>query len=119
MMILKNLIFNEDYARKVLPFIKSEYFSDRTEKTIFNVTQDFILEYNNIPTYESLVIITKKLSIKENELESCLNTLNDINKLKEEKSNQEWLITETEKFCQEKAVYNAIMQSIQILDNKV
>ena len=54
--ILKNLLFNEDYARKILPFIKTEYFSDRTEKVVFEEISEHINHYKHLPTYESLVI---------------------------------------------------------------
>jgi replicative DNA helicase len=118
-MILKELIHNEDYARKVLPFIKSEYFINRAEKTLYQEIESFILKYNNTPTYEALIIsINDKNNIKEEEIKSITEILEDINGSGLEKTDNNWLLDNTEKFCQEKAIYNAVLESITILDNK-
>jgi len=117
--ILKNLIFNEDYARKILPFIKSEYFTDNTEKILFEKVNEYINHYKNLPTYESLVInFTESKKLTEQQVRDSVEMLREINAEKEEKSDNAWLIDNTEKFCQDKAIYNAIMKSVQILDNK-
>jgi len=117
--ILKNLIFNEDYARKILPFIKSEYFTDNTEKILFEEVNEYINHYKNLPTYESLVInFTESKKLTEQQVRDSVEMLREINAEKEEKSDNAWLIDNTEKFCQDKAIYNAIMKSVQILDNK-
>ena len=117
--ILKNLIFNEDYARKILPFIKSEYFTDNTEKILFQEVEEYINHYKNLPTYESLVInFTESKSLTEQQVQDSVEMLREINAEKEERSDNAWLIDNTEKFCQDKAIYNAIMQSVKILDNK-
>ena len=117
--ILKNLIFNEDYSRKVLPFVKPEYFSDRTERLIYKEVNDFILKYNALPSYESLVISVKdKNGLQEQEVKNCVDYLAEVNKDKAETSKMDWLLDTTEKFCQEKAIYNAVLDSIQILDGK-
>jgi replicative DNA helicase len=117
--ILKNLIFNEDYSRKVLPFVKPDYFSDRTERLIYNEINDFILKYNALPSYESLVISVKEKSgLQDQEVKNYVDMLSDINKDKTETSKLDWLLDNTEKFCQEKAIYNAVLDSIQILDGK-
>jgi replicative DNA helicase len=117
--IIKNLIFNEDYARKILPFIKSEYFTDNTEKILFEEVNEYINHYKHLPTYESLVInFSESKRLTEQQVQDSIEILRRINSEKEEKSNIEWLIDNTEKFCQDKAIYNAIMQSVKILDNK-
>jgi len=117
--ILKNLIFNEDYARKILPFIKSEYFTDNTEKILFEEVNEYINHYKNLPTYESLVInFTESKKLTEQQVRDSIEMLREINAEREEKSDNAWLIDNTEKFCQDKAIYNAIMKSVQILDNK-
>ena len=117
--ILKNLIFNEDYARKILPFIKSEYFTDNTEKILFEEVNEYINHYKNLPTYESLVInFTESKKLTEQQVRDSVEMLREINAEREEKSDNAWLIDNTEKFCQDKAIYNAIMKSVQILDNK-
>ena len=117
--ILKNLIYNEDYTRKVLPFIQSEYFSDNTEKNVFNEIKNFIETYNNVPTYESLTInFTESKSHTEEQVRGAIEILKDIRANKDEPTDENWLITQTEKFCQDKAIYNAIMESVSILDDK-
>jgi replicative DNA helicase len=117
--ILKNLIFNEDYARKILPFIKSEYFTDNTEKILFQEVEEYINHYKNLPTYESLVInFTESKTLTEQQVQDSIGMLREINAEKEDRSDIAWLIDNTEKFCQDKAIYNAIMKSVKILDNK-
>jgi len=113
------LIFNEDYARKILPFIKSEYFTDNTEKILFEEVEEYINHYKHLPTYESLVInFSESKKLTEQQVQDSIEILRKINSEKDERSNIEWLIDNTEKFCQDKAIYNAIMQSVKILDNK-
>jgi replicative DNA helicase len=117
--ILKNLIFNEDYARKILPFIKSEYFTDNTEKILFEEVEEYINHYKHLPTYESLIInFTESKNLTEQQVQDSVEMLREINAEKNEPSDVEWLIDNTEKFCQDKALYNAIMKSVKILDNK-
>ena len=116
--ILKNLIFNEEYARKILPFIKSEYFTDNTEKILFEEIDEYINHYKNLPTYESLVInFTESKKLTEQQVRDSVEMLREINAEKEEKSDVKWLTDNTEKFCQDKAIYNAIMKSVKILDD--
>jgi len=115
--ILKNLIFNEEYTRKVIPFLKEEYFPDNTQKKFFSEVKNFIEEYKTLPTYESLLInFTESKKLNETEVKSCIDILREINNDKNEKSEFEWLLDQTEKFCQDKAIYNAIMNSVSILD---
>lgn len=117
--ILKNLIFNEDYARKILPFIKSEYFTDNTEKILFEEVEEYINHYKHLPTYESLIInFTESKNLTEQQVQDSVEILREINAEKNEPSDVEWLIDNTEKFCQDKALYNAIMKSVKILDNQ-
>jgi len=116
--ILKNLIYNEDYARKVLPFIHPEYFQDNTEKIVFKEVFSFINQYKNLPTYEALVInFTEKKTLTEQEVRSAVDLLTKINVEKNEPTELKWLTEQTEKFCQDKAIYNAIMESVGILDD--
>ena len=117
--ILKNLIYNDEYLRKVLPFIKSEYFTDRTDKTIFKEITSFVDTYNSTPSIESLVLsIKENRNLTDSELESCESYLKEIENGKKEESKIEWLVDKTEQFCQEKAIYNAVLGSISILDGK-
>jgi len=117
--ILKNLIYNKDYARKIIPFIKDEYFSDTTERRVFKEIDNFINQYKNLPTYESLVInFTESKHLTEAEVQSAVELVREIHSDKDEPTDMAWLTNQTEKFCQDKAIYNAIMEAVQILDNK-
>jgi len=117
--ILKHLIYSEDYLRKVLPFLKEEYFSDRTEKAIYNEITSFTSSYNVPPSIEALGLAIKDLrNITDAEVEKCEEYLQEIEKTKSEQSQIQWLVDKTEKFCQEKAIYNAVLGSISILDGK-
>jgi replicative DNA helicase len=117
--ILKNLIYNEEYLRKVLPFLKSEYFTDRTDKTLYHEIASFTESYNSPPTIEALVLAVKeRRNLTDDEVEKCETYLQEINKTKDEESKVQWLIDKTEQFCQEKAIYNAVLGAISILDGK-
>ena len=115
--IFDNLIFNETYGRKVIPFLKEEYFSDRNERIVFNLIDGYVKNYNSFPTKEVLYIdLTNKEGINQDSFQLCKEMIDNINKQYDTDLN--WLINQTEKFCQEKSVYNAIMESISILDDK-
>lgn len=117
--ILKNLIYNEEYTRKVLPFLKDDYFTDSTEKNVFNEVKGFIDKYETLPTHEALVInFTEATKRTEEEVRSAIAVLREIDRDKNQPTEQQWLVEQTEKFCQEKAIYNAIMESVTILDDK-
>jgi len=118
--ILKNLVYNENFARKVLPFLKKDYFTDRNERQLFNEIEKFILQYNALPSIEALGIAIKDGAGTSDEVDRSMTLLDEIKKSKDEEinTNDEWLLDQTEKFCQEKAVYNAVLESIQILDGK-
>jgi replicative DNA helicase len=117
--ILKNLIYNEDYLRKVLPFLKEDYFTDRTDRTIFNEISSFTDTYNSTPTIEAVVLAVKeRRNLTADEVERCETTLKEIEQTKGEESKIQWLVDKTEQFCQEKAIYNAVLGSISILDGK-
>lgn len=115
--ILKHLINDEDYTRKVIPFLKSEYFSESTERLLLDKILDFVNEYNSVPTRESLLIeIDKDEKIADGEFQNATELVKNL--VIEEQVQKEWLLDQTETFCQEKAVYNAIMDSIHIIDGK-
>ena len=117
--ILKNLIFNEEFTRKVLPFIKTDYFSDSSDKVVFREVFDFVNKFKNLPTHEALVInINESSKLTDSQVKESLDLLNQINESKNEKVELTWLLEQTEKFCQDKAIYNAIMESVSILDDK-
>ena len=117
--ILKNLIYNDEYLRKVLPFLKSEYFTDRIDRTLFAEITKFVETYNSTPTIEAIgLAIKEKRNLTDDEVEGCESSLKEIDASKSEVSKIEWLIDKTEQFCQEKAIYNAVLNSISILDGK-
>ena len=114
---LSELVGNEQYARKVLPFIKSEYFSDRTERIVFEEIQKFVEKYNALPTKSTLEIeIDTRRDLNENDISSILQTVKSLKADKE--INYEWLVETTEKWCKDRAVYNAIVEGISIIDGK-
>ena len=115
--ILKNLVYNEDYLRKVLPFIKPDYFSDRTERTIFNEITSFTETYNNPPSIEAISIaIKEKNTLTDDEVKNCETYLTEIEANRSAEAEIQWLVDKTEKFCQEKAIYNGVLRAISILD---
>ena len=114
-LILSNLLSNEEYGRKAIPFLKSEYFVERSIKALYEGVNEFVNKYNKFPNKEALLIEldeNKEISGHYAEVSVLVGEL-------EEKPNDniDWLIDQTEKFCQDKAIYNAIMKSIQILDS--
>lgn len=107
--IVRNILFNDEFIRKVGPYLKEEYFTDQNDKTIFTTIQAFLLKYNVLPTPEIL-----RISLPKEEVVERLKELEKNNTAVE----QQWLLDQTEIFCQEKAVYNAVLRSINILDDK-
>jgi len=119
--ILRNLIQNEDYLRKALPFLKDEYFTDRSEKVIYDEILSFTNAYNSTPSVEAITLaIKERRNLTNEEVEKCETYLQEIEQSSktEQKTDNNWLIDKTEKFCQEKAIYNAVLNSISILDGK-
>jgi|TARA_R100000084_G_scaffold50238_1_gene20894 hypothetical protein len=112
--ILSNLIYNEDYMRKVIPFIQDEYFDVFSEKIVFSEINSYITTYGTLPTKSVLSIeIENRKDISEEVYKECIEVLNVF---REEKLEQEWLIDTTEKWCKERAVYLALMESVKIAD---
>jgi archaellum biogenesis ATPase FlaH len=115
--ILTNLFYLEDYTRKVLPFIKSYYFSKRDEQLLFGEIDKFVQTYKNLPTKEAILIeLGNKKDINEEEYKNVKDLINSISK--EEDTDLQWLLDTTEKFCKDRAVHNAVLDGIKILDNK-
>jgi replicative DNA helicase len=117
--ILKNLIYNEDYLRKVLPFLKTEYFSDNVERTLYNEITSFTETYNKPPSVEAIEIaIKERRNLTDDEVKRCESYLQEINSNRTTETEIQWLVDKSEQFCQEKAIYNAVLGSISILDGK-
>ena len=114
--ILSNLFYEEDYTRKVLPFLKEDYFPLRTEKVLFAEIYKFVQKYNNLPTKEAIIIeLSQRKDINEDEHNVLKENINSISKLN---SDPQWLLDTTEKFCKDRAVHNAVLSGIRILDKK-
>ena len=115
--IIEGLLASDDFLRHTKPYLKEAYFKDNTEKFIFKLTNAYIDKYNKCPNIESLQVdLSNATDISEDQFASCSKYLSDIDLTTAVDS--EWLITETENFCQDQAIYDAIMESIQILDGK-
>ena len=114
--ILNHLVFNEEYGRKVIPFLKDDYFKDQQDRIIFKLITEYVNKYNAFPSKEALAIdLSNKDGIGEDTFKQSKEL---IGAFKEDKETQvDWLLDQTEKFCQDKAIYNAIMASIGILDD--
>ena len=113
---LTQLVTNEQYARKVLPFMKGDYFSDKTERTVFEEITKFVDKYNKIPTQTSLEIeVQSRKDLNEEEYKKVVAV---IQTLISTDVDFDWLVSTTEKFIQDKAVYNAIVEGISIIDGK-
>ena len=108
--ILRNLFYNEEFTRKTLPFIKEEYFTDKTEKILFKEINSFVNTYNNLPTYESVVInLSDSKSITEQDLRLTTELLDTIKEEKDVSVELRWLTEQTEKFCQDRAIYLSLI----------
>lgn len=116
--ILKNLLRNNSYTRKTLPFLKEEYFSVEEERILYGEIKQFVLKYNNLPTVDALKIEIDSINrLKEDQVKKINEILVEIQRDPVD-TNMDWLLEATEKFCQEKAIYIAIVKSIDIMNNK-
>ena len=113
-LILKNLLLDEAYVRKTLPFIKAEYFEDFSQKTLFNIVFQYITQYDALPTKEALEIEAGQLdSISDDQHNNLVSVIRDIDS---EKSDPQWIVDTTEQWCKERAIYLALMESIKIAE---
>lgn len=114
--ILRNLIHNDDYTRKVIPFIQPEYFEDRVQKTIFLEIAEFVVNYDSLISLEALEIeISNRSDLSDEDIKTAKKC---IEKLDENPAEQQWLMDSTEKWCRDRAIYLALMESIYIADGK-
>ena len=112
--ILRNLLYNETYYRKVVPFLKAEYFQEYHEKIVFEEIADFAGKYDKVPTKEVLSInLQNRGDLTE---EAFKDSLSKVNSLSDDWVDYDWLLDATEKWCQDRAIYLALMQSIKIAD---
>ena len=114
--ILRNLFYNEEFTRKALPFIKPDFFTNHNESTLFGEIYQFVNKYKNLPTKETILVeLNKRKDLKEEQL-SEIKTI--VNKLDKQEVELQWLLDTTEQFCKDRAVHNAVLEGIQILDGK-
>ena len=112
--ILRNLLYDEEYYRKVVPFVKAEYFIELHEKIIFEEIQDFSTKYDKVPTKEVLNInLQNRSDLTDETFQKCLEHIKNYN---DEWVDKDWVVDATEKWCQDRAIYLALMQSIKIAD---
>ena len=112
--ILRNLLHNEEYYRKVVPFLKAEYYESYHEKVIYEEISDFAAKYDKIPTQEVLTInLQNRNDLTDDTYKDSVST---ISSLSDEWVDYEWLLDATEKWCKDRAIYLALMQSIKIAD---
>ena len=116
--ILANLLTDEAFLRKVIPFLKAEYFHDRAESVMFQAIAEFVQKYKTKPSKEAIVIcVEARKDLRQGEFESAIELVEAVS-ANQSPQEFDWLIETTEKFCKDKAVYNAILESIQIIDGK-
>ena len=114
--ILNNLIHDEEYTRKVIPFIEEDYFEERSDKIVFEEISSFLKSYDSLPSKEVLQIeVSKRVDLTQDEFQSTEQLINALGKSEYE---QEWVYDTTEAWCKERAIYNALMESIKIADGQ-
>ena len=114
--ILTNLFYNENYTRKTLPFIKPYYFSKKDERELYAEVEKFVTKYKNLPTKEAILIeLNNRKDLNQEEYKGIKDLVNSISY---EETDLQWLLDTTEKFCKDRAVHNAVLDGIKILDNK-
>ena len=115
-LILRNFLHNEQFTRKVLPFIKAEYFEDTSQKVIFEEILNFVQKYNQLATKEILYIeVENRKDINEDSFKQISNLIENLD---DDPTEIDWLVNTTEKWCRDRAIYIALMESIHIADGK-
>jgi len=114
--ILSNLIYNEKYTRKVIPFLKSDYFTTKTNKIIFLEIHEYVGNYNALPSLNALGIeCQERTDLSEDQFKDVTEVLSALSK---EETDFEWIVDTTEKWCQERAIYLSLMESVKIADGQ-
>ena len=114
--ILGSLIYNDEYTRKVLPFLKSEYFQIKSHKVIFLEIHEYVTNYNSLPSLNALGIeCQERTDLTEEQFKEIIEVLNELPK---EDHDLEWIVDPTEKWCQERAIYLSLMESVKIADGQ-
>ena len=114
--ILSNLVYNEKYARKVLPFLKAEYFTDKSYKIIFLEIHEYVSQYDALPSLNALSIeCQERVDLSDEQFQNILEILNE---LSNDTADYDWIVDTTEKWCQERAIYLSLMESVKIADGQ-
>ena len=114
--ILSNLIYNDAFARKVLPFLKVDYFTDRSHKVIFLEIHEYITQYDALPSLNAIGIeCQERTDLNEDQFKDVIQVLNV---LSDDPTDHDWLLDTTEKWCQERAIYLSLMESVKIADGQ-
>jgi len=114
--ILKNLFVSDNFTRKVIPYLEEDYFTDRSERLVYNQINEYFMKYNECPTHEALSIQLNDISgYNDEEIKNAMTVINQC-KTSTEETPHDFLVDETEKWCKDRAIYNAVMESIQIID---
>ena len=114
---MTRLLKDESFINSTIPFLRSEYFHDRVDRVVFDSIVSYINKYNTNPSKDALIIeLTEKNNLGK-DYDSVVDLLNEVDK-NDSEYDEKWLIDNAEKFCQDKAIYNSIMESIEILDGK-
>lgn len=116
--VVMNCLFaDEAYVRKALPFVERDYFQNESNKVVFDLMKTHIEKYNDLPTKDSLLISLDEKNVSENIFNECKEMVVYLHNQKDEHRNSEWQLDATEKWCQDRAIYNAVMKSITIIND--
>ena len=115
--IVMNCLFSDDgFVRKAMPYIEREYFQTESNKIVFDMMKVHIEKYNELPSRESLLVSLDDVNVSENIYKEILDFIEYLNKNKDEHKNSLWQLDATEKWCKDRALYNAVMKSINIIN---
>lgn len=116
-LILANAVRSENFARRVLPFLKPEYFTDAQDKIVHDTLQVYIDKYNHQPSFDALLVeLDARKDMDEDGYKKCVAYVNELKEI--EGTDENWLVDKTESFCQDKAIYLAISKAIKIADGQ-
>ena len=115
--VIAGLLNNDEFCKKAVPFLQEEYFANRPDRAVFREIKGFIEKYKGVPSKEALLIsLEGDKALTEEEIKRCRETVDAV--CRSDKQDTQWLLDTTEKFCKDKAIYNAILESIHIIDGK-
>lgn len=116
--VIRNLQFNENYTRKVIQFLKEDYFETNHHKAVFKIIQNFFDKYNSLPNNEAILIELKRSGVPEGVFKNSVKLIKENNKNKNETVDLQWSIDQTEQFCKDRSLFLALQESIMIADGK-